>query len=358
MELLKYLETHTLDELVNKYDLIMRQHKEYSNLILLKYNQIGSDMSEPIVQECRGIILDTDDNYRVVCRSFNKFFNDTEGHAADIDWDTAKIFEKLDGSLCQLYYYDEEWKIATSGSADASGNVGDFDFTFKELFWRVWKELRYKLPTDTGVSFFFELVTPYNRIVVDNPENSLTLLGARRLSDFKELNPVVEAHYNGWKCVQLYDFDDIDEIKEVLETMNGHEQEGFVVCDSKYRRIKLKCDDYIKKHRLVSSMSKRNMLDVIRTNESDEVMPSVPQFKELHWDIRTRYEYLVGEITGFYDGIKHLDDRKQFAQMATQKFYSGVLFSLKFNNVSIRESLAGIHIKALEKWLDLKEEEE
>src|SRR5271154_4502894 len=89
----------TLDVLVEKFVLDIRRHPEYPNLVLLKYSQIDSPFSEEIVRECRGIILDQKNNWNVVCFSMLKFFNHGEGHAAPIDWSTAKVREKIDGSL-------------------------------------------------------------------------------------------------------------------------------------------------------------------------------------------------------------------------------------------------------------------
>jgi hypothetical protein len=52
------------------------------------------------------------------------------------------VYAKEDGSLCQLFWYDNKWNIATSGSPDASGNVGDWGFTFEELFWKIWEKIK------------------------------------------------------------------------------------------------------------------------------------------------------------------------------------------------------------------------
>ena len=37
------------------------------------------------------------------------------------DWQSSKIYEKLDGSICALYYY-EGWNVASSTKPDASGS--------------------------------------------------------------------------------------------------------------------------------------------------------------------------------------------------------------------------------------------
>jgi len=67
--------------------------------VILKYNQIESDFSEQIVRESRGVILDEENGYEVVCKAFDKFFNYGETLAADLDWNTVKIQEKVDGCL-------------------------------------------------------------------------------------------------------------------------------------------------------------------------------------------------------------------------------------------------------------------
>lgn len=350
-----YLRNYGLDGIQSNLSIVARRHNKYNNLVLLKYHQINSPMNNPITQMCRGIILDENNDWQVVCRAYDKFFNYEEICAAPVDFENAKIFEKLDGSLCQLYYYDGHWNIATSGSPDASGNVGDFNYTFADLFWKVWKEHGYTLPIDTKSCYVFELMTPYNTIVVQHKVNSLVLHGGRNLNTMRELNPVIEAHHNHWQCVKSFPFDSIEAIHAMLSDMSGTEQEGFVVCDINYNRVKMKCEDYVVKHRFISSMSQRNLLDIVRTNEGSEVLLYVKQFDELYHDIRSKFERLRGEIHGYYNAIKHIDDRKQFAAMATTQKFSGILFGVHFGKVAtIEDALATMNIKNLEQWLDLK----
>ena len=77
---------------------------EKGNLILFKYNQIDSDFNEPIVNESRGIILEKN-TWKVVAYAFDKFFNFGESYAAKIDWDSAVVEQKEDGSLIKVYFY-------------------------------------------------------------------------------------------------------------------------------------------------------------------------------------------------------------------------------------------------------------
>ena len=51
------------------------------------------------------------DRYRALCRSDDD---------KPIDWGTARVYEKLDGSLMTLYRYGGAWQVASSGLPDGS----------------------------------------------------------------------------------------------------------------------------------------------------------------------------------------------------------------------------------------------
>jgi hypothetical protein len=116
---------YSFDELSDKYAIDAKRHSVYNNLVLFKYNQIESPFSEQIVRECRGIILDENDNWNVVCQSMSKFFNLGEGHAATIDWTTARVQCKVDGCL------DEETMIFTENGYQSIGEICDNELTPK-----------------------------------------------------------------------------------------------------------------------------------------------------------------------------------------------------------------------------------
>ena len=70
---------------------------EYQGLTLFKYSQFYSNLSRQVVKECRGIIVDVEDNFNIVCHPFNKFFNYGESNAAKVDWNSARVQDKVDG---------------------------------------------------------------------------------------------------------------------------------------------------------------------------------------------------------------------------------------------------------------------
>jgi hypothetical protein len=329
---------------------------------MLKYRQIECDFNDPVVRLCRGIILDSANDWNVVCYTYAKFLSYGQPSADDIDWSTAKVYEKVDGSLCQLYYYNGQWNVATSGTPDAGGNAGDFGFTFAELFWRVWNELDYQLPKDTNCCYACELCTPFNQVVIPHQANRLVLHGVRDLTTFEERDPYY--YSDRYHTVRSFPLGSMDAVLQAAKDMIGTEQEGFVICDGRYNRVKLKCDHYVRLAHMRDSCcaGKRQMLEIIRKGESDEFLTYFPAFRPTFNDIKAKYEALVNEIEAYYDSIKGIDNRKAYAAEATKKHYSGALFSRKFGGkngpVSVKSWIAEMHIRTLEDWLGIRGEED
>ncbi|MDR1158299.1 MAG: hypothetical protein LBK75_08390 [Oscillospiraceae bacterium] len=69
--------------------------KRDGGFVLLRYDQIRSDFMQPLVRECRGVILDESDEYRPVCVPFFKFGNYGESYVPDIDWSSAVVQEEF-----------------------------------------------------------------------------------------------------------------------------------------------------------------------------------------------------------------------------------------------------------------------
>ena len=348
----------TLADLESRYGIDAKRHGKYPNLVLLKYNQIESPMGEPIVQECRGLILDENDSWKVISRPFDKFFNIEEGHAAKIDWSTARVYEKLDGSLMTLYWYRNAWEVSSSGSPDASGPVNnDSSMTFADLFWKVWEEKGYRLPTqpdpeDEYYSYMFELMTPYNRVVVPHIENRLVLLGVRELINFEEFPPQLPAESVNWEYVKTFDITDFASVTREADKLNPMQQEGFVVVDANFNRVKVKSPQYVAIHHMKDGFSDRRMIDLVRANEGSEFLGYFPEYKPLYDKIRSAYDALVAETEAAYEEIKSIDTQKDFALRATKFRCSGALFSLRAKKVNcVKDYLKDISVQNLERLI-------
>jgi RNA ligase len=136
---------------------------------------IEADFRIEVVRECRGIILDETDGYQPVCVPFFKFGNDGESYADDIDWTTARVQEKIDGSLIKVWCHKGAWRVSTNNTINAeNAKTNNNEDTFRNIFDKAWaltgKEFGELNPDDT---YMFELVSPQTRVVVPYLETKL-----------------------------------------------------------------------------------------------------------------------------------------------------------------------------------------
>ena len=189
-----------LANFVEETKVIIRRHSKYPHLVLFKYDMVNGDIQNPIVQKCRGLILDESKDWNVVSYPFDKFFNYGEPGAASPDWSTVVVQEKLDGSLMTMYPYMGQWHVATSGMPDAIGPPGNLAVpfvvdgevrvrpeSFAQYFWETYRELNGPQKPDINYCYMFELTGPLNRVVVDYKKPNLTLIGARHLTTYQEV---------------------------------------------------------------------------------------------------------------------------------------------------------------------------
>lgn len=325
-----------LDAIVAEHRLLCKRHDALPHLVLLKYHQQDSDLRVRLVQECRGLILDESDGWNVVSRPFDKFFNVGEHDAASIDWTTARVQEKLDGSLCTLYHYDHDWHVSTSGNPSACGGVdGLLDgTTYAQLFWRTFEAEKYERPLNTGLCYMFELTSPNNRIVVAHRSDRLTLIGARRVfGDQAELVAKAVAETTGFRPVQSFELQSIEQVVATFDNFSPLEREGYVIVDAGFNRVKCKHPGYVAIHHVrgESGFSERRMFHIAFTNEGSEVTSYYPETAPTLDAMRAKVDALIAEVSSDFERLKPLAaarDRKAFAAQACKARVPGALFYL------------------------------
>ena len=306
MHLLELIKDKSFEEVKSivtqePYNLVVNEDAEIP-LYLLKYHQIDSDMGNPVVQECRGIILEKDTN-KVVCYPFNKFFNLQQTHAHTIDWSTAKVLSKEDGSLIKLYFYNGWWKWATNGTIQAKNAPHQLKGSFFHL---IGDAVQYAIDerneknciaTTDGVSMFderfnkdmtymFELTHPLNKIVIryDNP--ALYYLGSRNNKTFQEEynNPVPDL----FPEPKTFSFNTLEDALN-MSTELPFDQEGYVVVDSKYNRVKLKSPAYFAAHRMLGNgnVTTKRLIEMVRLGKIDDFAGMFPEYNEIVDGLKT-----------------------------------------------------------------------
>ena len=350
----------TLVELEARHFIKAKRHGVHPNLVLLKYNQLSSPFQEPLVRECRGLILDEADDWRPVALGFAKFFNHGEQLSAEVDWSTARVQEKLDGSLCVLYPYRDEWLVATTGTPDASGPCRGNDFTFAELFWRTFKGRGLVLPESRHI-LSFELTSPFNRVVVPLAESQLTLIGVRDQQTWLE-EPVSE-WADRYPVVREFPLQSLADLISSFENLRPLEQEGYVVVDGEFNRVKVKHPGYVAIHHMKGEggPTLKRMLDIARSGEGSELLANFPEWRPQFDEAKRRLDDFVGETERDYrscaDVVGSGGTQKEFALLATKTRCPAALFMLRAGKVrSVGEFAAKMRLEALTDVLGIRPE--
>ena len=301
-------------------------------LIMFKYSQIDSDFNIELVRECRGIILD-EDTLEVICHPFNKFFNYEEPHAADIDWKSCYVTEKLDGSLVKLSRIGDNILWSTNGTIDAYKaplveQIGCIAKSFGELAWYAILE-NYCKARDLSVSdcidpdivkdwlksiikpgytYMFELTSPYNKVVVTWHKTELHFIGCRDNESGQEI------FFGDHELSKIFDIPKIFPLRSVDECVKAASEldvnaEGYVVVDKDFNRVKIKSPTYVALHHMRNNgvLSYERGIEIVRGNELGEVLTYFPEFKPHLEKIKNAYDSLIADLNESWLAYNQLD---------------------------------------------------
>lgn len=237
---------------------------------------------------------------KVVAKAFPKFFNfgelDELNQGFVLGSEDFTVYEKMDGSLGIVYYYDGEWRVNTRGSF-----TSDQATKGKEILYR-WSGLNslYKERT-----YLVEIIYPENRIIVDYKDSeSLVLLAAY---DGNVEVPVEEADvFEFFEPCPVYYVNNIKHLQEHLETL-GYNEEGYVVKLGNGYRVKFKSAEYLRLARIMSNMSPlafwEKMENGIVQRDFLEQLPE--EFREecdkVADTLEERYQQTLSEIVGDFE---------------------------------------------------------
>ena len=289
LKLLDFIRDHSdwEDQLSNDpYCINIKRSEGY---IMFSYG-IEADFRIEVVRECRGIILDETDGYRPVCVPFFKFGNYGEPYADDIDWNTARVQEKIDGSLIKVWHHKNVWRVSTNNTINAgSARTNDNEDTFLNIFQRAWTFTgRQFSELNPDYTYMFELVSPQTRVVVPYMETKLYHIGTRDNTTLQELHADI-----GIEKPKELSISTIEACVEAAKNLDKY-HEGFVVVDSRWRRIKVKSPVYVAIHHLLNNIaSDKRVIDLILSGEDAEVVAYFPEYTDMFQSLRERIDRFV-----------------------------------------------------------------
>lgn len=305
-------------------------------LIGFKYSQIDSPRTHEVVKWSRGTVLEKG-TWNLVAQPFVRFFNLGEGGPEDVkrfDWDNFRCWTKEDGSLSIVYYYAGEWHSNTSGSFGfgpiSTHDVRSWRQVVREVSNFDWDKL------DKGITYIFELCTPWNKVIRHYPVPRMVMLGAFVGPDECTPDKVVElASIAGATMVESHDFHSIDEIEDFLAKKEKDDAtfEGVVVRDLTGLRYKIKSRTYLSLAHMYGNgdlgLPKR-ILPFVLAGETSEVLSYFPELKDQVAEVKTKVDEEYKKLLKTWKETHGIESQKEFAlAIKPQTQFTGILFGLR-----------------------------
>ena len=309
-----------LKEMISKNYVRVNKHPEH-DLYIYNYTQNAQfeRVWNEITLSCRGLILD--ENCNIAARPFPKFFNLGEMENQVLPESSFEVFDKMDGSLGILYWINDVPFMASRGSfaSDQSDKANEM---LHGKYRNSWPLL------DKSKTYLFEIIYPENRIVLDyGASEELVLLAVIDTQSGEEF-PLEDI---GFPLVEKY-----DGIKDILtlKEMDITNKEGFIIKYANNFRVKIKFEEYLRLHRIITQVSNLNIWEYLKTNQSfEEILESVPDeffnwVKQTKNDLENQYTAIENQCK---EDFKLLESRKETALYFLTCKYSAVLFAMLDN---------------------------
>lgn len=239
-------------------------------------------------RQCRGLVVDTLAG-AIVAHPFDKFSNIDESGFPESAIDvllarpgTVEITDKLDGSMVVCWEYRGRWHCSTRGS-----------FTSEQAkAARRWiGERPVDLDWEIGQTYIGEWCAPDNRVVLKYDSAEWRLIGIRNAKGRDERYPILQtwAMIMGVPIVRAH----IDwSLSDAVAGRSLLGCEGWVARWPDGHRVKIKTEDYIRLHRLITGFSAARVRDALLTGDADRYVAELPE------EIRPEAERIWAVLTG------------------------------------------------------------
>ena len=320
------IDKNRLQKLVDQKYVNVQKHPDV-DLFIYNYGQKAQYEKawDDLTMMCRGLILDS--RGEIVSRAFNKFFN-LEEHIEEssklppLPIEPFEVTEKLDGSLGIMYWIGDQPYIATRGSF-----VSDQAIKANQILKVKYSHIKF----NPNYTYLTEIIYPDNRIVIDyGGMEDLILLAVIHTEsgeevdhrDYKDVLPIVKT-YEG--------IANISKLKDLQED----NKEGFVVRFRSGVRVKVKFEEYVRLHRLVTGVNKKTIWELLKNDQPfDELLERVPDefyafVKDTKAGLEGKFKEIEGEAKYALDQIKDMETRKEQALFLKEySKYPSVVFAL------------------------------
>lgn len=262
---------------------------------------------DDVTKMCRGLI--TDGSGKVVARPFDKFFNQSEN--GEPHQGLFKAYDKMDGSLGIMYPLDGKLYIATRGSFTSDQAIEGTKMLAQYMDSKDVRDIM--LQEAKKRTYLFEIIYPENRIVVDyGKERKITLLATRNIE-------TGEVHTEPQHEI-------FESTKEVGDFATPRDNaEGVVLYYTDGFMEKVKYEEYVRLHRLITGVTARRIWDLLRNDQLDE-------FREMTTRVPEEFrDWVLNAAQILISSYQRIEDASHEAYLDVKKLKTRKGQALKLN---------------------------
>jgi hypothetical protein len=187
---------------------------------------------------------------------------------------------------------------------------------FRDLFWSLWKEKGYKLPTeDETFCFTFDMYMPSLRKVIYYNDSALNLFAVRNLKTLQEVDPFPFATKYGWETITSV-AKTWTSVTELVQETNASKSNsaGYLLIDDSFRRLYIETPLYKLLKEVDSTQDKPTqeflLLKVIVDYPFEtETLLHYPfeRSEEIFQRVLEEFQDLCDWLNEAYEPVKHLN---------------------------------------------------
>lgn len=352
--------------IAHEYDLYARNHTRHSNLV--QFSHAGYNLSEVLVQQCRGLILDSTNDWKVVARPLDHIFEWSAPEAPMIDWAVPSkndVVDKVDGVMVFMYHYNGGWQVGSLYSPSADNFPNKEFLTVHDLFWQAFFDAKYVVPPSSfeSCTFIWELRGPKIAPVVvartNQSQNQLNLLAVRHNASGEELDPMKFCDQGIRPYVGCF----IDEsgftcTKDVLQAVVDCDLqygEGYIIRDHLFRRVAVTHPEYETARAFRAKLSAEWLLDNIRARKpSSDVFKYAKDWIPLHHMLAQSYGDLLARLFRIWSAENKNPCDTNFAQSVRQYPFGRLLQQRRNKELdTFGDGLRQVPLPELLSWLEV-----
>eukprot|EP01080_Neovahlkampfia_damariscottae_P003747 gene3747-6635_t len=238
------------------------------------------------------------------------------------------IYEYLDGVNIGMFYFNDKWNIAfpkqISFREYYSENVKElncdysiiskFNFPVEESFWKIWKQKKYKFPTNTNLELIFNLsLTNENHISIQIKDN-LILIYAYDRGLKKSLDIFEIASFYQWGLPKRYYFDCKDQLLDFIRNSDPLTHKGLYLFYNN-KIVQIASSQFLNLEILKYQLHydpntiRKAILDISRLNGNLEFLnlETFIPFKKKFDECNSELNEFISFLEKIYLGISNLD---------------------------------------------------